>query len=322
MDGTIIQQGTFVSTGITTTLPIRSDLDWMWLYNYNVINAATANYGANFYWQRGMAANDAIINHFDAAGTGMVMTTAAAGPVNGFTLVDSSGVLIDALIATTASTNATQPVVNTANTTGLVTGSIVRLYNVVGQEALGGIDFEVDTIVAGVSFRIRYAMANVPGGAGAAGHYRRLVFDPIYYPRRRYLANITQAANAVVHTTVQHGYTIGQEVRFNIPAKYGMVELDGLTGSILAVTAATITVDINTTAFTAFAFPVAADVPFTPATVTPLGEATQAIVGKVTLDDATLNTGYIGIELGAGNTSPAGNNLDVLYWVAGKSFNL
>ena len=320
--GTIILQGSFVASGNNERVVIRSDADWMSVWNYTVIAAATANFGAYFYWQRGMAANDGIINHFNAAGTEMVLTTAAAGPVGGFTLVDTSGNPLTAAVAITAATNATRPVCNTGNTAGLITGSIVRLYTMTGQQSLAGYDFEIDTVVANTSFRIRYAMANAPGAAATAGSYRIIRWDPIYYPRWRFIANITRAAAAVVTTTVTHGYTVGQVIRFNIPAQFGMIQLDGLAATITAVTASTLTININTAAFAAFAFPLPAAVRFTQATLAPVGEDTAAVlaVPVAALQDAVFNEAILAMDLAAGNTSPAGNANDVLYWTIGKSF--
>ena len=97
-----------------------------------------------------------------------------------------------------------------------------------------------------------------------------------------------------------------------------MIEINGLAGTVLAITQHTFTVDIDTTAFTAFAFPLTAAVPFSPAVVIPVGES--ATFG--TLDDATENIGVMGIVLAPGITSPAGTAGDVILWRAGKSFNV
>ena len=167
-------------------------------------------------------------------------------------------------------------------------------------------------------------MANAPGAAATGGSYRIVKWDPIFYPRWRFIANITQAASAVITTTVSHLFTVGQVVRFTIPAVYDMVELDGLQGSITDITAGTITVDIDTTAFTAFSFALPADVPFSPAIISPIGEDVSVArdAARDELGDSIRNVAYIGIDLGAGNTSPSGNANDVIYWVAGKSFQV
>lgn len=325
-DNTIIQQGRFTATGAAQTLQIRSDFDWIKVYNETALAQAAADLGYEFYFQRGMT-----------NGRGVVWTklgTVANDPVTvgqiaanaGFTLIDSSANPVGNAVAVTGTTNATQPVVSTANTAGLATGSVVRLSGLDNVPNIAGIDFEIDTVVANTSFRMRYALATAPGGTATTGFYRQIKFDPLFYPRRRFVVNITQAASAVVRLSVTHQFTVGQEVRFVIPDAFGMVEMDGLLGTITAISTAnnTITVNIDSSAFTAFAFPQAAAFPFSWAEVVPVGEDTaQAISSSVDmLDDATINEGYIGVSLAAGTASPAGQILDVIYWVAGKSFSV
>ncbi len=137
---------------------------------------------------------------------------------------------------------------------------------------------------------------------------------------------MTAATSMVVTMSVTHGFTVGQAVRFVVPAAYGMVEADGLIGNITAVdttlaTGNSITVDIDSSAFTAFAFPANGDVPFTPALVVPVGMTANDTYAN-SLDDASDNQSYIGMQLAAGADSPAGANNDVIYWRAGKSFSV
>jgi len=324
---TVIQQGRFTSTGIPVTLSIRSDLDWIRVFNETAAEQAAADLGFDFYFQRGMT-----------NGRGWLWTklgTVANDPVTagriaanaGFFLIDSTANPVGAAVAETAITNAVQPVVTTANTGLLATGSIVRLERDTNLPNIMGFDFEVDTVNANANFRMRWAMVAVPGAAGAGnGFYRHISFDPIYYPRRRFIVNITQATSAVVRFSVTHGYTVGQTLRFTVPQHFGMIEMDGLDGIITAVdtTLNTVTVDIDSSAFTVFDFGDIADVPFNWAQATPFGEDTaQALTSAVDiLGDATRNTGIIGVTLAAGNSSPAGNNNDVIYWTAGKSFSV
>lgn len=319
---TVIQQGRFTSNGLRRQIEIRSDVDWMWVYNETQI-AAQNNVGVQYYWQRGFADGTGW-RYFKSGGADTLNLLNLASPL-GFSLLDTSANPVNAAIAVTASSNATQPVVNTGNTAGLEAGDVVRLVNVAGVPNLGGIDFQIDTVVANVSFRIANALANVPGAVGGAGFYRKIDFDPIYYPRRRFIVNVTQATNAVITTSVDHGFTVGQEIRFSIPADFAMVELDGLAGTITAVTASTFTVDIDTSGFTAFAYPTAAG--FTSATfaqAVPFGEDVgQARTSNVDeLGDATDNVAIIGMSLAGGADSPGGASSDVMYWVAGKSFSV
>lgn len=325
MDGTIIQQGNFTSTGANKTLEIRSDVDWMRVYNLTQAAAANANAGVEFYWQRGFATNNGMV-YFHAAGSQVIsISTAAAGigagAIGGFTLVDSSTQSTGAATALTAISTAATPRVTVASTALLTTGDVVRLNTIAGAPQLGGIDFTITVIDATHFDLANMAQLTV---AGTTGFYRKLNFPSLYYPRRRFITKITQATSAVVTTSVDHGYTVGQEIRFNVPSVYAMTQMDGLSGTVTAVTAGTFTVDIDSSAFTAFAFPLAAIVPFSPAESIPFGEDTaQALSSAVDiLGDATINQGYIGMVLGGGAASPGGANADVMYWVAGKSFNV
>ena len=325
MDGTIIQQGSFTSTGANKTIEIRSGTDWMRVINYTNTAAGVQFAGTSFYWQRGFAANDGIVN-FHAAADQIISTSTAAvgvgaGAIGGFTLVDSSDQTAGAATAFTAISTANPPVVTTASTALLRTGDVVRLNTIVGSGQFAGIDFSI-TVLNGTTFSL--TNASQLAVAGTTGFYRKLNFPPLFYPRRRVITKISLAASAVVTTSVDHGYTVGQEVRMNVPAANGMPQMDGLSGTITAVTASTFTLNIDSSAFTTFAFPLVAAVPFTPAEVVPFGEDTAQALSSATdiLGGATINTGYIGMVLAGGDASPGGANGDVMYWVAGKSVNI
>lgn len=325
-------QGRFTSTGSAQILQIRSDLDWLWVKNETVSYAAGAGTGAEFYWQRGMAQGRGTIYTKTAVTGALAVAQIAAN--SGFYLVDSSVNQPGPSLALTGITGANPPVVNTANTASLNNGDVVRIFNTVGAQQLGGLDFTIDSIVAGVSFELAY-MAAIANANPGAGTFRRIPYDPLFYPRRRFITKISQAAQAIVTLSVTHGYTVGQVVRFIVPVvtatAFGMSELNGLEGTIVAVGQAdadgvtnTITVDIDTSGFTAFAFPLTTDPGFTPAQIVPVGDNTaeSLLLNANILADATVNTGYIGIQLQAGTGSPAGAIGDVIYWVAGKSFSV
>lgn len=325
-------QGRFTSSGTAQIIKIRSDLDWMHVRNRTVSYAAAAGTGAEFFWQRGMTQGRGTIYTKTAVTGALAISQIAAN--SGFFLVDSSVNIPGPSLALTGITAGNPPVVNTANTGSLVNGDIVRIFSTVGALQLGGLDFTIGAIAAGVSFTLAN-MAQIVSANPGAGTFRRIPYDPMFYPRHRFITKITQAAQAIVTLSVTHGYTVGQVIRFIVPVvngtRYGMTELNGLTGTIVAINQAdadgvfnTVTVDIDTTGFTAFAFPLTADPGFTPAQIIPVGEstATALALGSALLGDATLNTGYIGIQLQAGVNSPAGAINDVIYWIAGKSFSV
>lgn len=64
------------------------------------------------------------------------------------------------------------------------------------------------------------------------------------------ITGITQAASAVV-TVGAHAYSVGQSVHFS--GVVGMTQINGRRGTITAFSGTTITVDINSTTFTAYA---------------------------------------------------------------------
>ncbi len=69
------------------------------------------------------------------------------------------------------------------------------------------------------------------------------------------IASITQANPMVVTTVNDHGYVDGMEVRFNIPFNFGMVQLNNISGQIISSSSNTLTINIDSTNFTPFAYP-------------------------------------------------------------------
>ena len=317
---TVIQQGRFTSVGGTTILNLRGGTDWIRVYNETNI-AATGDDSTEFYWTIGQADASAFRWFKSGGGNNLNMNQILVG---GFTPIDTSTNPLTAGIAITASTNAAQPVVTTADTGNLANGDVVLLTGMVGQESVSGQEYTIDTLIANTSFRLANAMANAPGAGGVGGLWRQVRWDPIFYPRRRFINNITAANPAVVTTSADHGLTLGQEVRMVVPDAYDMTQMDGLSGTITAVTASTLTLDIDASAFTAFAFPLPAVVPFTQAQVVPFGQDTpQSLALAVDiLADAADNQSVLAMSLPGGADRPGGGNNDVMYWIAGRSFDV
>lgn len=326
-------QNVFTSTGVAKLLQIRSGVDYIQTVNQTQIAANAVSTGYKFFWQYPMANDTGIEYQSNAGGTAVNMVWLTSG---GFTPIDTTVSTPGASVVLSAISNATPPVVSTASTAGLNNGDIVRLYNVTGGQQLGGLDFTIGGIVANTSFTLANMRAIV---AATTGSYRRIPYDPYFYPPTRVISKIgastLNGANvAIVTLTVTHAYTVGQKIRFKIPTvtnlAYGMPALNDVEATILAIGAAdvdgvtnTITVDVDVTALGTFAWPLTANVPFTPAQIVPVGENTaQANLSGVNpFADAEVNQGFIGMRLAAGVNSPAGQNNDVIYWIAGKSFN-
>lgn len=76
-----------------------------------------------------------------------------------------------------------------------------------------------------------------------------------YYPKKHQISSITNAINAVVTTTDNHHYKVGQNVAFIIPIDYGMPQFNTLITNIISVTTTTFTTEINSTNFSPFSYP-------------------------------------------------------------------
>lgn len=362
MDGTILSQGTFTqpATAINQTLIVPSAVDWLEVYNFTQA-AGTAGNGYFFYWQRGMGTKG-IVNLSGAAHAVTVNQTVA----NAFVLFDPTqyslnqnalGPVNNGSTGVTGFTAANPAVVTVGATAGMSAGNVVVFSSLNNQPQYNGIPFSVGYgTLTGTTFSVDYL--NATGSTpSTSGNFRVSQFDPLFYPRRRFITQITTGFPTVITLSVDHSFTVGQEVRLSFPggtAIWGsFANLDQIAAIITAVDTATgvghntITVNVDSTGFlgptggsfvNTFAVFLATNVPFTPALVVPIGEDTATSLASNAaqvplgaggvpiynantqlLADSTANTAYLGILLAAGAALPAGVAADVVFWKAGKS---
>ncbi len=301
--------GTFTSDGNTKTISLPSGYTDFRMINITDIGSTAAN--TNVMRAEGsssMAAGSGLYNPKTSGAATLALEVSTT--TGGFTFISDSATRLNGAAVATSGTDinrANPAVVSTGTTTNLVdTVSVVRMINNTGMLQVSGMDFTVGTIVASTSFELKYLDSSGFAADSTAGFYRIVNADPRFYPRARYITAITQASSAVITLSVTHGYTVGQAVRIYVPSAFGMTEINGLLGNITAVTTGstnTITVDIDSSGFTAFAFPTsaiaAAGVTF--AQVVPVGEAainsSSQAYGNL-LDDATDNVSFTGISIG------------------------
>lgn len=293
--------GTFTSDGTAVNLSLPSGYTELELTNMTDIGSTAAATPVMKAWGYSqMDDGEAIYaTKTNGAATIAIPTTTTS---NGFTFINDSAIepLGAANSTITGITNASPPVVSLTSTTGLSTGDVIRLYSTTTALQLAGVDYTIDTLVANTSFNLAY-VGTAPGAAATAGTFRRVPFDPRYYPAHRYITAITAASSAVITLSVTHGFTAGQAVRIKVPSDWGMSEIDGLIGNITAVntTTNTITVDIDSSAFSAFAYPSSAtagagvDFPL----VVPVGMTANSTYAN-SLDDATDNQSFRGVIIG------------------------
>src|SRR5580698_1664237 len=69
------------------------------------------------------------------------------------------------------------------------------------------------------------------------------------------IASITNANPMVLTTENDHDYVNGMQVTFLIPVIFGMQQLNNLIGQVIQLTSSTLTINIDTTTFSTFAYP-------------------------------------------------------------------
>jgi len=304
---TEIMAGEYISDGTYKILQLPAEVHHFQIWNYTDFNS-TANPGIvkRAWWFVGMPTDYYMgVQNTDGAATDQSIL----GTAGGFRWLESQPNNLEAAgNAVTAITNASPPVVSQVAHANEV-GDTVLLTATTGMLQIAGMEFTVTVDDTADTFSIGYLDASGFAAAATAGVSRRVTTPPMFFPRRRFVTAITQAASAVVTMSVTHGYSVGELVRFNVPAAFGMTEIDGLLGEITAVSTAnnTITVNIDSQAFTAFAFPASAGVPFTHAQVVPVGDDATVLSG------ATDNQGYRALRIGA---TVDGADGDYMKWVA------
>ncbi len=166
---------------------------------------------------------------------------------------------------------------------------------------------------------------------GTAGFTRRVSKFAAVDPEFLYVTEITKATQAVIRTSVDPTpyYVVGNKIRLSVPSSFGMTQMNGVTARIVAVNATnyTLTVDVDSSAFTTFAFPLTTASPTAAlfATLAPAGSATQydPITMSQTGYEFTKTPFHTGqftpyMFLAGGAQSPAGATGDTILWQAYK----
>lgn len=341
MPFTIIDQGSFTSTGVGVKIPLPSSADYFRTTNITQLPLSPATgVVVRSEWYPIFSDNDGIRWKHDDASTALLLDTfATATASNGLTYVTTAPV-IEAQAAN-AITNISQanPAVVT-QTNSYSNGDIIRIYGTTGMLQIAGMDFQISS-VSGAGYTLLGLPATAANGFAAvatAGNTRRISKLGAVEPEFLYVTNISQASQAVVSTSIDPAdhYAVGMKVKFTVPSSFSMTEMDQLTGKIVAINdvaasgdigAYNVTVDIDSQSFTAFSFPDSSDSPTAAlfATVAPAGASTQQdpITGVYTGYNFNLQPFRTGefvpyIYLAGGAQSPAGADGDVIVWEAYK----
>lgn len=167
-----------------------------------------------------------------------------------------------------ASTYVTQA--NPANITvtghGYSTGDTVWVYGTTGMLQISGVPYVI-TVVDANNFTIPVNSSGF-AAAATAGNVKKFLFPDLYIPELCVITGVATGTTTVITTNINHNFVVGQEVGFIIPSAWGMTQLDSNVylqsnfqpqqAYVTAVTANTLTVNINSTGFTAFSYPTSA----------------------------------------------------------------
>lgn len=346
-----ITTGSFTNVASTPFfIPLQQQISRFSLVNQTKLASYTSGRITNAEWNNymanGLAIVDAPTTITGPLNTNAVIRTQLAQ--NGFTLVRGGVYSQGPTIAIASFVPGTPTVFTTSAPHGFLVGDNVRIVGLTTAPQMGGLVMTVTAVGSTTTFTTLFNSTNAVTSVGSVykiGNYA--IQNPsLYYPQNRAIAAITLASPMVVTTLVQQNYAIGDKVRFQIPTVFGMQQLNTTSNGLPieftvvaannAVGTQTVSLNVDSTGFTAFAWPAAANYPFSlPIMVpdsegntnnlsqfgvnpTPLPYANQNV-----LSFATQNTALNGILIGAGDGTAAsgtggliGATVDVWSWTA------
>jgi hypothetical protein len=312
MPFTIIDGGTFTSAGTGVKLSLPASCDYFVAHNLTQA-ATTQNPGrmVKAEWFKDSTAKDNALRtgKLNSANT-IEQTVVTSG---GFTYVET---LQDPEAEVTGTTiTAASPAVCSATNT-YSNGDRVRIYDSTGMLQIGGMEFTISS-VSGSAFTLLGLDSSGFAAGATAFKVRRLPDDPAVAPEFLYVTGITQANPCVVTVSTLHNYQVGQKIHLSVPSSFGMQQIDQVDAEITAVGNYTLTLDLDSSSFDAFAFPTSASSPTSRlfATASPAGSRNIYDV-----DDVPFRTNQFlpYMYLAAGAQSPAGSSSDVIRWEAYK----
>jgi hypothetical protein len=329
----------------TATLPATININCgflptkIWLTNETQYGALSTGFETiqQIYWDSASPVNTKL-QYLNAAGTALlpgVLTSNGISQYDGHAASPSQLVLGPKLAGSTyAKSTGTFTI---SSTTSLYPGATVLMTSFSVDKQLGGMFFTVNTVASPTTFTIANSgnWLNTASFTGGSQTFNvQLVVTPsLYYPQNAQIVFISQANPAVVTTSTNTNLTVGQQVRLYVNKSFGMVQANFVSGIVSAVSGNQITlgglISVNSSAFTAFAWPTVTGVPYSPATMVPYGSGPTPTTflpttqyNFDTLDDATNNQAFQGFTIGTSILQTATSGVigivasDVFSWTA------
>lgn len=288
----LIAGGSFTSDSAVARqeIQVSDQPDLIWVRNRTAWGDDAAETSVESWWRRGMA-QDAAQTADQAVTTGILSSEAVTS--GGFRVYNTFNPPTYASLALSGTeiTTADPAVATMADTGAIQPYDVVRLDNTTAMLQVSGIDFSVTAVSTNTNITLNLDSQNFAAAATAGN--ARLIIPGRHYPRRRYIypvgsvAGITQATSAVVCTSVYHDFSVGEKVRLKVPSAYGMTEAHDQVATVTAIGNASggafssaaasfynaVQLDLDSSAFTAFAIPTSATYAagVTPAEIIPVG---------------------------------------------------
>lgn len=262
------------ATAVVQNVNLPSSVDYFKVINWTQAALSSSTAGNVFEWFKNVTPQGYALEYFRSNSTTLLQKVVTSG---GF-VYQSKYPDPEAALTGTTITNATPAVASVVNSYS--NGDRVVIYNPVGALMYSGMLFTISS-VSGSAFTL--LGLNTPGSAATAFQVRRIAPASRVEPRTFYVTAVTQANPGVVTLSEAHDLVVGMKVEFTVPGSFGMVQLNNyyqgqnLPPVITAITTYTITLNIDTTNYTAFAFPASSASPTTQlfATIAPAGASTQ-----------------------------------------------
>lgn len=340
----MIAGGTFtlttanIASGLDLSLQAQNPPDFIQLRAITGWGAASTAQSIEWWWEKSMAQGTAkgILQASNASTPQVPAMTSYTIATNGISTYDTANPPTFPPLATTAVNDSTF-VVTMSNTGSINVGDWVRLYATTGMLQIAGYDFQVTAVTANTSITLGYMASSGLTFAANATAGQVLKYIPNRdYPRWAFIANITQATQAVVYFTGTNDYTPGEIISFRVSSAFGMSQINNKHARVLSVTnsatVSSVTVDLDTTGYTAFVFPTSAVAAagVSPAVVVPSSSGVVPYNGSATIPQSPPGTNLLDafddrntrvIHLGPGLFNVSGHtstNDDVWLWQAYK----
>lgn len=280
----MIAGGNFTLESITQ--PVDLELismdppDMIWLRNRSAWGDLTENTQIVEYLKRRGMAQGTVQGTTMTTGSGALSTsdvTIAPMVSDGISTYDTANPPVFAgLTAGNIDSMGGTYVVTMGDTGTIAVGDYVRLFGTTAALQLSTISYQVTAVSLDSSITLGYMATGGVTTAADATEGTVLKYIPSrFYPRRRFVANITQAAQAVVYFTEKNDFTPGEIITFRVTSDFGMEEINNRAARVLSVTnsatESSVTIDLDTSGFTAFDFPTSVNASdgFTPAMCLP-----------------------------------------------------